>query len=49
LRGAVGGLMAEVLESHLKENFVQNADAAPATPKMLDDIDEIVKILRTYL
>jgi DNA-binding FrmR family transcriptional regulator len=46
LRGAAGGLMAEVLESHLRENFGYDGKAAPQVP---DDIDEIVKILRTYL
>jgi DNA-binding FrmR family transcriptional regulator len=49
LRGAAGGLMAEVLESHLRESFGQNGNDVPPTPRMLDDMDEIVKILRTYL
>jgi DNA-binding FrmR family transcriptional regulator len=40
--------MAEVLESHLRESFGQNANAMK-TPQVLDDIDEILKILRTYL
>ena len=38
LRGAVGGLMAEVLESHLRETFGER-----------DDLDEINRILKTYL
>jgi DNA-binding FrmR family transcriptional regulator len=38
LRGAVGGLMAEVLESHLRERFPDHAED-----------DNIARILRTYL
>jgi DNA-binding FrmR family transcriptional regulator len=49
LRGAAGGLMAEVLESHLRESFGQNGKAISPGPQALEDIDEIVKILRTYL
>jgi DNA-binding FrmR family transcriptional regulator len=49
LRGAAGGLMAEVLESHLRENFGQDGKAVPRAPQMPDDLDEIMKILRTYL
>jgi DNA-binding FrmR family transcriptional regulator len=49
LRGAAGGLMAEVLESHLKESLGQDRSAVSPTLKMSNDIDDIVKILRTYL
>jgi DNA-binding FrmR family transcriptional regulator len=49
LRGAAGGLMAEVLESHLRESFAQDGKAVSAGPPALEDLDEIVKILRTYL
>jgi DNA-binding FrmR family transcriptional regulator len=49
LRGAAGGLMAEVLESHLRESFAQNGNAAGLGAHTFEDIDEIVKILRTYL
>jgi DNA-binding FrmR family transcriptional regulator len=49
LRGAAGGLMAEVLESHLRESFGQNDKAALRPPQMPHDLDEIVKLLRTYL
>jgi FrmR/RcnR family transcriptional regulator, repressor of frmRAB operon len=41
LRGAVNGLMAEVLESHLRESF------AHATKK--GAIDETVSLVRSYL
>ncbi len=47
LRGAAGGLMAEVLESHLKETFGQRAGAAEVLAG--GDMDEVVGILRTYL
>lgn len=48
LRGAAGGLMAEVLDSHLRETFGPEGDSAPraALPSELDDIRAI---LRTYL
>jgi DNA-binding FrmR family transcriptional regulator len=49
LRGAAGGLMAEVLESHLREIFGQNGKAVTPGTQGLDDLDEIVNILRTYL
>ncbi|QFR33078.1 metal-sensing transcriptional repressor [Ancylobacter sp. TS-1] len=48
LRGAAGGLMAEVLDAHLRETFGPDAQAAGAPPAA-DDLDAIVKILRTYL
>lgn len=52
LRGAAGGLMAEVLESHLRETFGHKGTtggAAGAGAPPADDMDEIMKILRTYL
>jgi DNA-binding FrmR family transcriptional regulator len=49
LRGAAGGLMAEVLESHLRESFGHNGKAVTPERHTLEDIDQIVKILRTYL
>ncbi|MFC4624713.1 metal/formaldehyde-sensitive transcriptional repressor [Daeguia caeni] len=51
LRGAANGLMAEVLESHMRETFGQ-ARATLALPPVADpdaEIDEIMRILRTYL
>ncbi|HWT61419.1 MAG TPA: metal/formaldehyde-sensitive transcriptional repressor [Ochrobactrum sp.] len=44
LRGAANGLMAEVLESHFRETFGQEAKTESDT-----QIDEIMRILRTYL
>ena len=45
LRGAANGLMAEVLESHLRETFGPEA----AVPAADSEIDTVMKILRTYL
>lgn len=48
LRGAAGGLMAEVLEIHLRETFGRDGDKAP--PDGTDpEMDAVMKILRTYL
>lgn len=48
LRGAVGGLMAEVLESHLRETF--GPDAQDRRLATFDgELDAITTILRTYL
>jgi DNA-binding FrmR family transcriptional regulator len=57
LRGAAGGLMAEVLESHLRDTFGQSARGQAAgrlpetdgPPPTAGDLDEITKMLRTYL
>ncbi len=47
LRGAAGGLMAEVLESHLRDTFGHHAETPkPTSP---GDLDGVMKILRTYL
>lgn len=46
MRGAVNGLMAGVLESHLREEF---ANVADATEGQRSSIDEVVSMVRTYL
>ena len=43
VRGAVNGLMSEVLEGHLRQHLVP-ADGAEA-----EDLDAVVRILRSYL
>lgn len=46
MRGAVNGLMAGVLESHLREEFtglVETTEAQRAS------IDEVISLVRTYL
>lgn len=48
MRGAAGGLMAEVLEIHLRETMGQPAPAKIASVKD-DPMDDIMKILRAYL
>lgn len=46
IRGAVNGLMSEVLESHLREQFEQPArDAAGRRAR----VDEMTSLIRSYL
>ena len=47
MRGAAGGLMAEVLEIHLRETL--GSPAEMKTPIVEDQMEDIVKILRAYL
>ncbi|SEI58299.1 metal/formaldehyde-sensitive transcriptional repressor [Achromobacter sp. NFACC18-2] len=51
LRGATNGLMAEVLESHLRETFLQSAQGNPPAPRPETEsqIDELMRIVRSYL
>lgn len=46
VRGAVNGLMVEVLEGHLREH-VGAGDVAPAQRER--DLDQVIAILRSYL
>lgn len=51
LRGAANGLMAEVLDSHLRELFGSDSPLQ-TNPEQSDpdaEIETIMKILRTYL
>ncbi|MDM7849796.1 metal/formaldehyde-sensitive transcriptional repressor [Pseudochrobactrum kiredjianiae] len=48
MRGAATGLMAEVLESHLKETF-QQPQAALTPTEMDTEIDQLMRIIRSYL
>lgn len=43
VRGAVNGLMAEVLEGHLRQHLVPARDAAR------DEVEQVAKVLRSYL
>ncbi len=46
LRGAATGLMAEVLDSHLRETF----GAGPhATPEVQAEIEQLMRLVRSYL
>jgi DNA-binding FrmR family transcriptional regulator len=46
MRGAVNGLMAGVLESHLREEFTGLAETTEA---QRSSIDEVISLVRTYL
>jgi DNA-binding FrmR family transcriptional regulator len=46
MRGAVNGLMAGVLESHLREEFTSLDDT---TDSQKSSIDEVISLIRTYL
>lgn len=48
LRGAATGLMAEVLESHLRETMARPAGAAQ-TEDENDEIAAIMRVIRPYL
>ena len=46
IRGAVNGLMAQVLEGHLREHL----GAEDRTPQeRREDVDQVVRVLRSYL
>jgi len=45
IRGAVNGLMAEVLEGHLREHVA----AATSARQRLKDLEPVVRVLRSYL
>ena len=50
LRGATNGLMAELLESHLRETFgTAPAVAAAAAVDTQAEIDQLMRIVRSYL
>ncbi len=52
LRGAANGLMAEVLDSHLREVFGSEKETAVTESPPTDphaEIDALMKLLRTYL
>ncbi|KIH82731.1 metal/formaldehyde-sensitive transcriptional repressor [Pseudomonas batumici] len=46
IRGAINGLMAEVLEGHIREHLGAD-DVTPAQRR--EDVDEVVSALRSYL
>ncbi|TKT55620.1 metal/formaldehyde-sensitive transcriptional repressor [Agrobacterium sp. LC34] len=51
MRGATNGLMAEVMESHLRETFGTGLDPTVKSEgsDREDDVEGVMKILRTYL
>lgn len=48
LRGAVNGLMAEILEGHLRETFKPEGKKSSAKT-MRDSIDDTLTLVRSYL
>lgn len=49
LRGAATGLMAEVLESHLRETMARPTEQAQAEAGNDDEIAAIMRVIRPYL
>lgn len=46
IRGAVNGLMSEVLEGHLREHL--GADDIPPQQRS-EDLDQVIAVLKSYL
>lgn len=46
IRGAVNGLMTEVLEGHIREHLGSN-DASPK--QRSEDLEQVIGVLRSYL
>lgn len=46
IRGAVNGLMAEVLEGHMRDHLGPGIEKPQQREK---DLDQVIRILRTYL
>ena len=49
LRGAVNGLMAEILDSHLREEFTQVATDPRIRKQHQQSIDQVITLVRSYL
>ena len=49
MRGAVNGLMAEILDSHLREEFTQVAADPKIRKQHQKSIDEVIALVRSYL
>lgn len=50
LRGAVNGLVYEVLEGHLRETFGQSGEAAdPSAHHSAANLDQTIALIRSYL
>ncbi|MBJ7222612.1 MULTISPECIES: metal/formaldehyde-sensitive transcriptional repressor [unclassified Brenneria] len=46
VRGAVNGLMTEVLEGHIREHLM---DESHSSQERSSDLEEIVSVIRSYL
>ena len=49
MRGAVNGLMADVLEGHLRESFGHADCADPAHAPVQQSIDEAIALVKSYI
>ena len=49
LRGAVNGLMAEILDSHLREELTQLATDPKIRRQHQQSIDDVIALVRSYL
>lgn len=50
IRGAVNGLMVEVLEGHLREHLLAPAaTGADADPERQQEADQVMRLVRSYL
>ncbi|WP_341675097.1 metal/formaldehyde-sensitive transcriptional repressor [Niveibacterium sp. SC-1] len=46
IRGAVSGLMLEVLEGHVREHLM---DPAASATERAEDMDQLLSVLRSYM
>ncbi|ART64002.1 formaldehyde-responsive transcriptional repressor FrmR [Kushneria marisflavi] len=46
MRGAINGLMSEMMETHIRETF---GDAAASDEERTDRVDETASLIRSYL
>ncbi len=46
IRGAVNGLMAQVLEGHLRDHFGAEGASAPVDG---EELEQVIRVLRSYL
>jgi len=46
IRGAVSGLMLEVLEGHVREHLM---DPAASAAERAEDMDQLLSVLRSYM
>ena len=49
IRGAINGVMANVLESHLREEFTQLATDPKIRRQHQQSIDDVIALVRSYL
>jgi DNA-binding FrmR family transcriptional regulator len=46
IRGAVNGLMAEVLEGHMRDHLGPDAES---TAQRDEDLEQVIRVMRSYL